>query len=251
MLRVTRQTTGIDIRFIRAGGSLPENIEAFPIFPVESNCGKNAGHLVIYGLSEPEVHVSDREIEAFAASLANLLGDAYRWQWALRQREADQASDIPITCRVRHEDEFADLLREQLKHAARLVRCQAAALYMLNKDSTLLKLRAAWGLPEEKLLDPPRALRESLADMESMLGQAVIVNDEFLLETWNPPESFPTSVCVPVASETLVYGTLWFFSCNEKDFTTEELAVLEISAGRIAVEIEKSALVKEIKYLRG
>jgi len=250
LLNATRATTGIDIRFIRAGGSLPEDRFSFPAIPVDNRLGKTAGHLVIYGAQETASPLSDRERETYTAALAELLGDVYRWQSALRQNEAAQASEIPVNCQVRPEEERYKTLRDQLKHTALIVKCQAAALYILNKAATLLKLRVVWGLPEEKLLEPPRDLRDSLADMEALLGQAVILNDNFLLETWNPPEDFPTAVCVPITSDSTIHGTLWFFSEVQRDFMPEELAVLEITAGRIAAEIEKTALVKEIKALR-
>jgi len=250
LLSATRATTGIDIRFVRAGGSLPKDQYSFPAIPVENRLGKTAGHLVIYGAKDTASPLSDGERKAYTTALAELLGDAYRWQSALRQNEAEQASGIHVSCQGRPEEEVLKTLRDQLKQTARIVRCQAAVLYTLNKEATHLKLRVIWGLPEEKLLEPPRDLRESLADMEALLGQAVILNDEFLLETWNPPEDFPVAVCVPIASDTTIHGTLWFFSETQREFSPEELTILEITAGRIAVELEKTALLKEIKVLK-
>jgi len=250
LLSATRATTGIDIRFIRAGGSLPKDQHSFPAIPVENRLGKTAGHLVIYGAGETASPLSDCERKAYTKALAELLGDAYRWQSALRQNEAEQASDVSVSCQHRAEKEILKTLRDQLKQTGRVVNCQASALFTLNKEATHLKLRVIWGLPEEKLLEPPRNLRESLADMEALLGQAVILNDEFLLETWNPPEDFPAAVCVPIASDTTIHGTLWFFSEISRDFDPEELSILEITAGRIAAELEKTALLKEIKVLR-
>ncbi|MCL2303761.1 MAG: GAF domain-containing protein [Planctomycetaceae bacterium] len=250
LLRATRATTGIDIRFIRAGGSLPEDRYSFPAIPVNNRLGKTAGHLVIYGTQETALPLSDREREAYTAALAELLGDAYRWQSALRQSEAEQASDVPVKGCIKADEEIFKILRDQLKQTSRVVNCQASALYILNREATHLKLRVVWGLPEEKLLEPARDLRNSLADMEALLGQAVILNDEFLLETWNPPEDFPVAVCVPIASDSTIHGTLWFFSDIPRDFATEELTILEIAAGRIATELEKMALVKEINVLR-
>ena len=55
---------------------------------------------------------------------------------------------------------------------------------------------------------------------------------------------------VPVVSDPMVHGTLWFFSDSKRDFSSNELAILEITAGRIAAEIEKAALVKELKSFR-
>ena len=250
LLSATRATTGIDIRFIRAGGSLPEDRFSFPTIPVENRLGKTAGHLVIYGSQETASPLSDRERETYTTALAELLGDIYRWQSALCQNEAEQASDVPISDQVKTEEEIAGILRDQLKQTVKIVKCHASALFTLNKEATLLKLRVVWGLPEEKLLEPPRVLRNSLADMEALLGQAVILNDEFLLETWNPPEDFPVAVCVPIASDSMIHGTLWFFSEVLHDFTSEELSILEITAGRIATELEKMALLREIKVLR-
>ena len=250
LLNATRTTIGIDIRFIRAGGSLPTDRYSFPAIPVENRLGKTAGHLVIYGAKDTTTSLSDQERETYTAALAELLGDIYRWQSALRQSEAEQASATPANCRTRDNEEISEILRDQMKQTARIVNCQASALYILNKDGTYLKLRVVWGLPEEKLLEPPRDLRESSADMEALLGQAVILNDEFLLETWNPPEYFPLAVCIPIVSDLTVHGTLWFFSDTQQNLTTAELAILEITAGRIAAELEKTALVKEIKTLR-
>lgn len=250
LLNLTRRTTGLDIHFIRAGGSLPRCQEAFPSFPVSNRFGKTAGHLVVYGINEVTQPPTDRDMESFTSSLAELLGEAFQWQWAYRNQRAEQATNLAISERVRKEEEVAEVLRSQLKHTAKIVHAAAAILYILSDDSKHLEARVLWGLPEEKLLEAPRSLRSSLADMEALLGQAVVLNEEYLLESWNPPEFFPSAVCVPILSEANTYGTLWFFYEQERDFETRELSILEIAAGRIAAEIEKAALTKALRNLR-
>lgn len=251
LLQITCKTTGIHLRFVRAGGTIPESIPSIPMVPVDSRSGKTVGHLVVCDINEAKPPMSDKDVELYTGALAEFLGDAYRWQLALRQSEAEHATSVPVSCRVRSNKKISEFLRNQLKDSCRIVGCQSSALYILSEDSKQLKLRCVWGLPEEKLFDPPRLLRDSYADMEAMLGQAVILNEDFLMETWRPPDDFPTAVCVPVLSEMNVYGTIWFYANERRDFSNEELAIMEITSGRVSAEIEKAALVKEIKILRG
>ncbi|MGL6225829.1 MAG: GAF domain-containing protein [Thermoguttaceae bacterium] len=244
------KTAGINLRFVRAGGAIPDDDARFPRFSVQNHLGgKTPGHLVLCQspTSESVSTVSREQQEGFARALAGLLADAYTWQSRVRQQEASRTSDIPVLCQVRDEETFAELLRKQLKHAAKLVHCSAASLYLLNTESSELHLRASWGLPEERFLDPPRTIYEAYADMEAMLGQAVLLTEEFIMETWTPPESFPAAVCVPLQSDETTYGTVWFFSDKERSFSEHELSVLELATGRITAEIEKAALIKEIK----
>ncbi|MDR2763364.1 MAG: GAF domain-containing protein [Planctomycetaceae bacterium] len=278
LLRSVRNSFGLDIVFVRAGARLPDVMAR--CFTVKVDGGKSPGNLVLLpdkvssggnvsdcgdngdnidniGNSKIKVNVgkvnigggvgmSSEQKEEFVNSLALLLGDAYRWQQMVRKYEEELASIVPIS-RVRQDEvKFSESLFNILKSGSKLLSCQASSFYVFNADDKTLKLRSCWGLPEERLLDAPRLLHESLADLEAMLGQAVILNEDYLFETWQCPESFPAAICVPVMSPVTIIGTLWFFSDLKRNFIDRDRYLIEIIAGRISSELERAALEREL-----
>ena len=51
-----------------------------------------------------------------------------------------------------------------------------------------------------------------------------------------------SAICVPVASSTTILGTLWIFGSEIRDYSDQEINIVEIIAGRIAAELENVAL---------
>ncbi len=191
------------------------------------------------------MHLEDAA--ALADAVGKLWGELIAMRRALWQREAELAAGIPLVLR---EDEHAPPLSERLeavlRGGAEAVGCEAAALYMLDPATTELKLRSSWGLPQKRLADPARPLRGSLADLEALLGHAVVLADNELHAYWKvPEEGFAACVCVPVASPTIPLGTLWFFSRQERDFSDAQTNILEVVAGRIASDLEREVLADE------
>ncbi len=94
-------------------------------------------------------------------------------QEAFRTQEAELAAtstpigtdDQPSRIRVR--------LEKILLTAMKATGCAAAGLYLLDNDTTQLKLRASQGLPADRLLAPARPLRGSRADLESLVQDVV------------------------------------------------------------------------------
>jgi len=233
---------GLDVRFVRTGGTLPNAIEE--TYTINISGSPSPGQLVVLpsrDIRKPKLLGQDRK--QFLTALAQFLGDAYRWQQALRQYEELQASRIEVLPANREEES----LHRLLKDSAKLADFSAASLYLLDSQRKMLKLRSCWGLPEERLLNPPKPLHDSLADVEAILGQIVVVNEDYLIETWRVPEDFPMSVCLPVMSQQSVWGTLWLFSDQRRDCTEHELNLMEYIAGRLAAELEKSALQRELE----
>src|SRR5262249_22710654 len=108
--------------------------------------------------------------------------------------------------------------------------------------TTSLKLRAMHNLPRSRFLDAPRQLKGSVADLEALLGHAVVMDDTSLLPHWKCPEEYPSAVCLPVSSPTTPLGTLCVFSKQSRDFTSEQTNLLEIVAGRLAADLEREML---------
>jgi GAF domain-containing protein len=211
-------------------------------FRIGISGGHSPGQLVLMpdqDIRKPKLVGQERT--QFLTALAQFLGDAYRWQQVLRQYEETQAVPIGVSAIQRNDESLFQLLKD----SATLADFCAASLYTLDSQQKMLKLRSCWGLPEERLLDPPKPLPESAADVEAILGQIVVVNEDYLFETWKVPEDFPMAVCLPVTSHHSVWGTLWLFSEQRRDCTEHELRLLEYIAGRLTAELEKLALHRE------
>ncbi len=262
-LRVFRKVAGYDLRFFRAGSSendapgdetlenATETAEKVARVPVGDPNVKIFGALVLRSVQDLEPLVPWTNAVALTEALATTLGENYRWRAELVEREAELA--VAATPNVEPTDENAGLaarLRDVLKTGAKaLGGFDAAALYLLDDETTRLKIRALWGLPTDRFLDPPRPLRGSRADVEALLGSAVVLNEAYLAEAWKAPEDFDCSLCVPVASETTILGTIWFFSNQKREIETRELETLELIAGRVVAELEKETLRQENERL--
>jgi hypothetical protein len=167
---------------------------------------------------------------------------------ALAEREAELAVGVPLV--VRDDDEHAASLAERLeavlRGGAEAIGCQAAALYLLDSATSELKLRASWGLPQRRFAEPARPLRPALADLEALLGHAVVLDDPALFEYWKVPEKgFLSCVCVPISSPSMPLGTLWAFCERKRGFNDAQTNILEVVAGRLAADLERETLVDE------
>src|SRR6185436_7888036 len=133
---------------------------------------------------------------------------------ALWRREAELAANVPVIPHSAEEEHLASKLQATLRAGAEAVRCQAAALYLLDDATSELKLRSSWNLPFGSLLRPARPLRGAVADLEALLGHAVVLEDATMFESWKAPHEMPAgaAVCVPVSTPTMPLGTLWLFA---------------------------------------
>ena len=180
-----------------------------------------------------------------ATAFADLIDELQQTRGELSCREAELAAGVPVTPRPDEERHLAQRLASVLKGGAEAVACQAAALYSLDDATTQLKMRALWGLSPQRLLEPARPLRGAVADLEALVGHAVVIEDTSLLPHWRVPEKFASAVCVPVSSPHEPLGTLWVFSDRVRPFTPEQTNLIEIIAGRIASELQREVLLNE------
>ena len=182
---------------------------------------------------------------SLAQSVGGLMNQLHRAHFTIWQREAELATAIPVSSRPDEEEHLAKRLEAVLGAGARQIDCPAAALYILDDATSQLKLRSSYGMPSEKFLDPARELRGSVADLEALIGHAVVLEDTSLLPQWRSPEDFPSAMCVPVSTPSSPLGTLWFFSTTKREFTAEHTELAEIVAGRISSDLEREILLQK------
>jgi len=222
--------------------------------PVNPGVGIAPGHIGLY--STPAERDARLPLEA-ASPLAEAIGQMWAevlvTRDALWHREAELAAGVPLV--VREDDPRAPSLSQRLeaviKGGAEAIGCQAAALYLLDAATTELKLRASWGLPRRRLTDRARPLAPALADLEAMLGHAVVLVDASMFDYWKVPErKYRSCICVPVSSPSMPLGTLWLFCDRVRDFTDAETNIAEVVAGRLAADLERETLVDDAVLAR-
>ena len=219
--------------------------------PVAGATAETEGRLSLVATppaSDPQRTKLPNQIELEAArplalAIANLLGESNRTRHALWQREAELAAGVPVAVRPDEQQHLAERLQCVLQGGAEALHCEAAALYLLDEATSSLKLRALWGLPQSKLLEPARPLRGAVADLEALVGHAVVLEDTSLLPHWRcPEEDFAAAVCVPVSTSSTPLGTLWLFSRTSREFSDSQTNLAEIIAGRVAADLEREML---------
>ena len=217
--------------------------------PVNPGVGVPPGHLRLDPVdSAPAARgltVDPKAVRELASALGGILAELLRTRHALWQREAELAAGVPLVPHPNEQKHLAARLEAVLRGGAQAVGCEAAGLYLLDEATSQLKLRSSWGLPRGRLADPARPLQGALADLEAMLGHAVVLNDAALMSRWSPPEDFPAAVCVPVSSSTTILGTLWVFSNQKRDFNDRQTNIIEVVAGRLAADLEREMLLRE------
>ena len=243
------RATGWSLRY--APGPAPAYGTGLPwSTPVNPGCGLTPGHLKLEaGRLEsvgPSAAGGEDPVQQLAAAIAGMLGELFETQHELWKREAELAAGVPLVPAGNEANHLAVRLEAVLKGGAEAVGCQAAALYLLDEGTSHLKLRSCWGLPRDRLRDPARPLRGAVADLEALLGNAVVLDDMLLMQHWKVPEDgYAAAVCVPISSPTTLLGTLWVFSTLPREFDDHQTNLLEIVAGRLASDLEREMLLCE------
>lgn len=185
------------------------------------------------------------ELEAaveLATTIGEMLSELACTRRALWQREADLAAGVPILPHRETELHLANRLEASLRSAAEAVGAAGAALYLLDETTTWLKLRSLWGLPRDRLLAGPRELSQATADIEALIGHAIVLADVAGQRAWRVPEEAASAICVPVSTPTTPLGTLWIFGSEPREYDDRDVNLVEIVAGRLAAELEREVL---------
>ncbi len=249
VLRGFRRATGWSLRY--AAGAAPSRPNDLTwSAPVNPGVGTTLGHLRLDPADPGEAGqthepVDEETAREMAATVAGMVDELLRTRHALWQREAELAAGVPLIPHREEEKHLAERLQAVLKGGAEAVDCQAAALYLLDDATTELKLRSSWGMPFERLTAPARQLQGAVADLEALLGHAVVLDDPKVLPHWNAPEKYASAVCVPVSSPTTLLGTMWVFCGRQRDFDDRQTNILEVVAGRVAADLEREMLMRE------
>lgn len=123
-----------------------------------------------------------------------------------------------------------------------------AELHLLDDTTAELRVVADYGAPPCPTPRPlkPRPLETAEADLAALSGGAVVLENAEMVAEWAIPgdgrRPCRAAVCVPVSSDIAIHGTLWLYSPTARPFSDREVQLIEIIAGRLAVEIERRRL---------
>lgn len=206
------------------------------------------GTLVADTQLQAECPSVNRELaERLASAASELARRLENAQAAYRTQEAELAVTATPTGTVDQSSRLLQRLERLLKQAAAATGCDAAGLYLLDNDTTSLKLRASYGLPADRIAAPARTLRGSRADVESLVREVVLIDDlaGTMATTWNSPECFASAIVTRIEEDDLPIGTLWLWSKQPRELTQQDGEAAQLAALSVASELARAALHRE------
>jgi hypothetical protein len=136
---------------------------------------------------ESQPAVSENTAKKLWSSIEKILESLQNAERTVWRQEAELASNIGVTMKVEDQEDLAISLDRSLEQAASAMGCDAAAIYLLDDATSVLKMRSCIGLPKSRLTREPRPLRGALADLEALLGNAVLIEDIATNSSWQSP----------------------------------------------------------------
>ncbi len=216
--------------------------ELLPISPLD-------GELEVLGTQITSA-VGEQQAQGLLQSIERLVERLERAEAAVREQQAVLATDVSISRKSDAATDMADRLESILASCCRSIGGISAAIYLLDDGTSELKMRASYNLPLERLMAPARQLRGSLADLEAMLGNAVLIEDTASSPSWPTPEAFPSAVVVPIGTASMPHGTIWFWSDRIRNYTAAEVEMANMASGRVMNELEHKVLGEEVLQSR-
>jgi phosphoserine phosphatase RsbU/P len=193
---------------------------------------------------------SQRSADELLGQIDALVQALARAEATIELQEAQLAANMGVNLRSDESEVLASKLHESLHRAAIQTASDAAAIYLLDENTSELKMRSCWGLPSGALAKPARPLRGSLADLEALMGNAVLLENTTLAQQWNCPEDFQAALCVPIGCPSTPYGTMWLWSQHVRDFCSADVEAAKAAADKVLADIERSVLAGEVVKTR-
>lgn len=199
---------------------------------------------------ESQPAVSENTAKKLWSSIEKILESLQNAERTVWRQEAELASNIGVTMKVEDQEDLAISLDRSLEQAASAMGCDAAAIYLLDDATSVLKMRSCIGLPKSRLTREPRPLRGALADLEALLGNAVLIEDIATNSSWQSPEEFGSALVIPIGSLQMPQGTLWLWSERKKSFNSQEIEIAKKTASEIMARLERKVLCQEVANAR-
>ncbi len=140
-----------------------------------------------------------------------------------------------------------EVLPEILERLREVMQVDNAAILLMSEDGTALNLRAANGL-EEKAIGRVRVpLGAGFAGRIASRRAPFVVDDLRTFDVYNPllHERLRSAVGVPLLIQERVLGVVHVGTTGPRHFTSEEIALLQRAADRLALALDRARLYAE------
>jgi phosphoserine phosphatase RsbU/P len=188
--------------------------------------------------------VHREKCDGIVKSVNQILADFCRTRRVIDRLHAEMATTVPVLLQSTEEDVLLEKLEAVIKQGMTILNMSAGGVYLLDDETRELSLRIQVGLGIDSLLAPSRPLKGSVADLEALVGNSVVIKDATQQAYWNIPEHYPSGICVPVKTQAAPLGTLWFFSDHQRELGENESQIAEMIGGRLSAELERESAVR-------
>ena len=143
-------------------------------------------------------------------------------------------SSAPVVSIAGLESQVKQQINQILATASTALVADWAAVYLLDEDTQSLILIDSCSTSKSlQQADEFRTLQFSTADLEALTGHVVTLESAQRMEYWNAPIHAQSGICVPLVSNDMPIGTVWFGFENELDPVQCQSALCEVIADRI------------------
>ncbi len=110
-----------------------------------------------------------------------------------------------------------------------------AAVYLLDDETQNLILIDSCSTSSSRIqtADEIRTLQFSAADLEALTGHVVTLESQQRMDVWNAPVQAQSGICVPLISNDVPIGTVWFAFSNPIEPAQLQSALCEVIADRV------------------
>jgi signal transduction histidine kinase len=209
--------------------------------------GDVLGILTLWDLPDTWVkHDQAPFLEALAHVAAHTLHNDALYRDLLRQKE-ELYTLIEVSSDIAGSLDLDEVLRRVVRHAARLLRIQAASLMLMDDMGNRPRIRATYGGGQAWMQRPPPDMMGSFIGEVVHSGSPLAVMD--LHDQVNDPyarlaseEGLNSLLCVPLKARLRLIGLLTVYTVEPRRFRAEEVELLLALAAQSATAIENARL---------
>jgi len=138
-----------------------------------------------------------------------------------------------------------DLLRELLNRISEILQADTAAILMIDAQNNNLVVRAAKGLEAEVSDAASIPIGEGFAGRVAALRQPIIVEQDAYTQVYSPilrERGIQSLIGAPLLVENRLLGVIHLGTLRARQFTNDDVQVLQLGASRTALAIEHARL---------
>jgi signal transduction histidine kinase len=209
--------------------------------------GDVLGILTLQDLSEVWAkHDRARFLEALADLAAHALHNDSLYRDLLRQKE-ELCTLIEASSNIAASLDLDEVYKRVVRHAARLLRAQAAALMLVDDTGQALQMKATYGGSQTWMQRPPLDLETSFLGEVVRSGSPLAIldlqdNSHAPYPQLAPQEGLSSLLCTPLKTSVRVIGLLTVYTMEPRRFRAEEVELLLALVAQSSTAIENARL---------